>query len=63
MFHLGVKIPRWMLKAIRKAQMQMQRERPEDVVTRTDAARHALAKGLGAMGIDLENTEAKEESA
>ena len=55
MYHLGVKTPRWMLNPIHEVQEQLQQERPEQTVTRTDAVRHILGKGLEALGFDLQN--------
>ncbi len=60
LINLGFRVPRWMLKAIREVQLQMQRETPEKVIKRSDAARRVLFKGLEALGIDLENTETEE---
>jgi len=53
--NLGVKTPRWMLDSIREVQGHLQQERPEQTVTRTDAVRHILGKGLEALGFDLQS--------
>ena len=57
LINLGFRVPRWMLKAIREVQNR------NHLVTRTEAARLVLTKGLESLGINLPNTEAKEESA
>jgi len=44
-----------MLDSIREVQGHLQQERPEQTVTRTDAVRHILGKGLEALGFDLQS--------
>jgi hypothetical protein len=60
LFHLGVKIPQWMVNQIHDVQERLQQERPEATVTRTDAVRRVMVKGLEALGMNLKNTETKE---
>ncbi|MDD4558988.1 MAG: hypothetical protein PHX89_08670 [bacterium] len=52
-----------MLDKIRAVQGQLQERYPAMAVTRTDAVRHLLIKGLEALGIESENTEPKETNA
>lgn len=63
LIYLPANVPRWMLDKIRAVQRQLQERYPAMAVTRTDAVRHLLIKGLEALGIETENTETKEKEA
>ena len=65
LIYLPANVPRWMLNKIRDVQGQLQERYPAMAVTRTDAVRLLLIKGLEALGIDIEseNTETKEKEA
>ena len=63
LIYLPANVPRWMLNKIRAVQGQLQERYPAMAVTRTDAVRLILIKGLEALGIESENTETKEKEA
>lgn len=63
LIYLPANVPRWMLDKIRDVRGQLQERYPAMTITRTDAVRHILIKGLEALGIETENTEPKEKEA
>jgi len=60
LIYLPANVPRWMLNKIRTVQERLQGDNPTLAVTRTDAVRHVLTKGLEALGIDCSNIESTE---
>lgn len=65
LIYLPANVPRWMLNKIRDVHQTLQERYPAMTITRTDAVRLILIKGLEALGIDIEseNTETKEKEA
>ena len=63
LIYLPANVPRWMLNKIRDVRGQLQERYPAMTITRTDAVRLILFKGLEALGIESGNTETKEKEA